>query len=301
MDERREFVDRHLRAYLGQLSPGLSRETVRHKTQMTRDFLAHLDSIGVSDLHGIDPDVVYAYVGSLDYAPQTRSGLEFQLREAFDAFCRLGLSDVGGRALFPLIRTDKRDRILSFYTPDEVRDIVSQADLSAPNGVRDKCMVLLAAQLGMRSGDVLDLRLGDVKWERDAIERTQSKTGLALCVPLPENVKLLLADYIRNRRPRSDTDYVFVCEATCDRFCNSQLNAVLRRLMRKSSVEPGGRKHGPHALRHSLASSMLADEAPLPVISGVLGHSSTQTTRAYLGIDVDTLRRVSLEVPGDAR
>lgn len=301
MDGRRDFVDGHLRAYLGQLSPSLSGETVRHKTQMTRDFLAHLAAIGVTDLHGIDPDVVYAYVGSLDYAPQTRSGLEFQLREVFDAFCGLGLADVAGRALFPLIRTDKRDRILSFYTPDEVRDIVSQADLSTPNGVRDKCMVLLAAQLGMRSGDVLDLRLGDVKWERDAIERIQSKTGLPLSVPLPLNVKLLLADYIRSHRPQSETDYVFVCEATRDRFCASQLNAVVRRLMRKSSVEPGGRKHGPHALRHSLASSMLAEGAPLPVISGVLGHSSTQTTRAYLGIDVDALRRVSLEVPGDVR
>ena len=299
MDERSEFVDRHLGAYLGQLSPSLSKETVRHKTQMTRDFLVHMDSVGVTDLHGVDPDVVYAYVGSLDYAPQTRSGLEFQLRELFDAFCRLGLSDVGGRTLFPLIRTDKRDRILSFYTPDEVRDIVSQADLSAPNGVRDKCMVLLAAQLGIRSGDVLDLRLRDIKWERDAIERTQSKTGLPLCVPLPMNVKLLLADYIRSHRPASVTDYVFVCAASGDRFCASQLNAVLRRLMRRSSVEPGGRKHGPHALRHSLASSMLADEAPLPVISGVLGHSSTQTTRAYLGIDVESLRRVALEVPGN--
>lgn len=301
MDESREFVERHLGAYLDQLSPALSRETVRHKTQMTRDFLAHLESIGVTDLHGVDPDVVYAYVVSLDYAPQTRSGLEFQLRELFDAFCRLGLSDVGGRALFPLIRTDKRDRILSFYAPEEVRDIVSQADLSAPNGTRDKCMVLLAAQLGMRSGDVLDLRLGDIKWERDMIERTQSKTGRPLCVPLPLNLKLLLADYIRNHRPESGTDYVFVCEASGDRFCNSQLYAVLRRLMRRSSVEPGDRKHGPHALRHSLASSMLADEAPLPVISGVLGHSGTQTTRAYLGIDVESLRRVSLEVPCDGR
>lgn len=301
MDEGRDFVDRHLRAYLGQLSPSLSGETVRHKTQMARDFLAHLAAIGVTDLRGIDPDVVYAYVGSPDYAPQTRSGLEFQLREVFDAFCGLGLADVAGRALFPLIRTDKRDRILSFYTPDEVRDIVSQADPSTPNGVRDKCMVLLAAQLGMRSGDVLDLRLGDVKWERDVIERLQPKTGLPLSVPLPLNVKLLLADYIRNHRPQSGTDYVFVCGAARDRFCASQLNAVLRRLMRKSSVKPGGRKHGPHALRHSLASSMLAEGAPLPVISGVLGHSSTQTTRAYLGIDVDALRRVSLEVPGDVR
>lgn len=101
MDERRDFVDRHLRAYLGQLSPGPGRETVRHKTQMTRDFLAHLEAVGVTDLRKVDPDDVCAYVGSLDYAPQTRSGLEFQLREVFDVLCGLGLAAVEGRALFP--------------------------------------------------------------------------------------------------------------------------------------------------------------------------------------------------------
>lgn len=71
--------------------------------------------------------------------------------------------------------------------------------------------------------------------------------------------------------------------------------------MRGLSVEPGGRKHGPHALRHSLASSMLADGAPLPAMSGVLGHPGTQTTRAYLGIGGDAPGRVSPGVPGDAR
>lgn len=301
MDESREFVERHLGAYLDQLSPALSRETVRHKTQMTRDFLAHLESTGVTDLHGVDPDVVYAYVGSLDYAPQTRSGLEFQLRELFDAFCPAGALRRRRASAVPADTDRQAGPHPVVLRPRRGRDIVSQADLSAPNGVRDKCMVLLAAQLGMRSGDVLDLRLGDIKWERDMIERAQSKTGRPLCVPLPLNLKLLLADYIRNHRPEGGTDYVFVCEASGDRFCNSQLYAVLRRLMRKSSVEPGDRKHGPHALRHSLASSMLADEAPLPAISGVLGHSGTQTTRAYLGIDVESLRRVSLEVPGDGR
>lgn len=299
MDGLPEFVERHLSAYMEQLPASLREETVRHKRQITRDFLAHLDSVGVRDLRGLDPDVVYGYVASLDMASQTRSGIEFQIRDVFDVLCGLGLADTSGRELFPLIRTNKRDRILSFYSPEEVRDIVSQADLSTKNGVRDKCMVLLAAQLGMRSGDVLDLRLDDIKWERDTIERTQSKTGLPLCLPLPENIKLLLADYIRSHRPPSGTDYVFVREGTGNRFSNSQLNAVLRRMMLRSDVDPTGRKHGPHALRHSLASSMLADESPLEVISGVLGHASTQTTRAYLSIDVEALRRVALEVPGD--
>lgn len=60
---------------------------------------------------------------------------------------------------------------------------------------------------------------------------------------------------------------------------------------------PGGRKHGPHALRHSLASAMLRQHTPLPVIADVLGHSDTSTALTYLKIDTLQLRTRALEVP----
>lgn len=45
------------------------------------------------------------------------------------------------------------------------------------------------------------------------------------------------------------------------------------------------------------ATTMLANNTPVPVITGVLGHASSRTTQKYLSIDVDGLRKVSLEVP----
>ena len=57
------------------------------------------------------------------------------------------------------------------------------------------------------------------------------------------------------------------------------------------------RKRGAHTLRHSLATTMLANNTPVPIITGVFGHVSSRTTQKYLSIDVDGLREVSLEVP----
>ena len=54
---------------------------------------------------------------------------------------------------------------------------------------------------------------------------------------------------------------------------------------------------GPHAMRSSLASALLAENVPLPVISEILGHSNTRTTEMYLKIDIKQLRNCSLEVP----
>jgi site-specific recombinase XerD len=57
-----------------------------------------------------------------------------------------------------------------------------------------------------------------------------------------------------------------------------------------------GKKRGPHALRHSLASRLLEENVHLPVISEILGHATTETTAFYLTIGIDQLRRCALEV-----
>jgi site-specific recombinase XerD len=56
-----------------------------------------------------------------------------------------------------------------------------------------------------------------------------------------------------------------------------------------------GKKHGPHALRHSLASALLEEKIPLPIISEVLGHTNIESTSVYLKIDINQLRTCSLE------
>jgi len=56
-----------------------------------------------------------------------------------------------------------------------------------------------------------------------------------------------------------------------------------------------GKKHGPHELRHSLAKILLEENTPLPVISEILGHTNTNSTSAYLKIDIKQLRECSIE------
>jgi site-specific recombinase XerD len=66
---------------------------------------------------------------------------------------------------------------------------------------------------------------------------------------------------------------------------------------RIAGVNFTSKKHGPHSLRHSLASNLLKSNEPLPVISEILGHSSTETTMDYLRIDINLLRKCALNVP----
>jgi site-specific recombinase XerD len=57
------------------------------------------------------------------------------------------------------------------------------------------------------------------------------------------------------------------------------------------------KKHGAHSLRHSLATNMLKRNVSMPVISTIMGHQNTETTKIYLAVDVKKLKQCPLPMP----
>lgn len=294
-----ESLQKHQKAFIQSQDPNLSPRTLITKEHHISLLLEYLEKSGINDFEFCTPEDVYSFIISLDYASQTISGIQFAIRDFFNYLNSTGVTPMDGRAIFPVIFTNKRDRILSFYQDDEIRDLINSIDISSPNGVRDKCMVLLAAQTGLRSGDIIGLKFNEILWDKHIILKTQSKTRFPVSVPLPDNLECLLIDYIKNYRPESNEDYVFISPKTGKKFLDTALYQVVSNYFRKSEVNIGNRKHGPHALRHSLASSLLRDNTPMPVITGILGHKNLNTTSKYLSIDIESLRNCCLEVPNE--
>ena len=79
-------------------------------------------------------------------------------------------------------------------------------------GRRGYLVMLLAVQLGIRAGDIRNVRFNNIRWDINKIDFNQEKTLNSLQLPLLENLKYSLLDYIKNSRPKSDKD-----------FCISQL------------------------------------------------------------------------------
>lgn len=206
-----------------------------------------------------------------------------------------------GNELFPVIFTNKRERILSFYSPNEIRRLVSSVDRTTMYGKRDFAVILLAVELGIRSGDIVRLKLSDIHWEHNTIEFTQYKTKLFNQLPLLENIKYALLNYLKYSRPTNQSDLVFIgIRNGGHQLTNTLIHQIVSKYLRKAGIDISERKHGPHAMRHSLASNLLHNNTPMNIIKEVLGHSNINTTRIYLNIDIDTLRTVALEVPYEA-
>ena len=119
--------------------------------------------------------------------------------------------------------------------------------------------------------------------------------------PLLSSVGNAIIDYLRHGRPTEVDDVIIVSHDHVTRgklLSTPTIHSIVTAAFRRSQIKGWQKKkHGPHSLRFSLASNMLKQGIGFQVISTALGHTSTESTKAYVKIDIDRLRECSLPVP----
>ena len=274
-------------------------ETMRSKRVTITSLCNYLGDSGVTSFTECRPLNVTGFLDSISgMSSSTKSGKLYILRHFFNYLYDENYIFFSGNELFPVIVSNKRDRILSFYSESEIKKLISCVSNHTTKGKRDLLIVLFAAELGIRSGDICRLKISDIHWERNTIEFFQFKTGVFNQLPLLENIKFALIDYLKDARPACESDLLFVgIKNNYQMISASQMHSVVSKYFALAGIDISKRKHGPHALRHSLASNLLMNNTPMHVIKDVLGHTNLNTTRMYLNIDFNTLLNFALEVP----
>lgn len=195
-------------------------------------------------------------------------------------------------------RYSRAEKLPSVYSENEVLQIEASIQRTDATGKRDYAMILLATRLGLRASDIAYLSFGNLDWEQSTITLSQFKTGKEIKLPLLAAVGEALIDYLKYGRKHSESDKIFLFTRTpFSPMTNSSVSSAFGRIIEASKVDVNGRRHGAHAMRHSLACRFLANKEPMPVISEALGHRSTETTMSYLRIDTESLSQCVLNVP----
>jgi len=190
------------------------------------------------------------------------------------------------------------EKLPTVYSENEVLQIEASIQRSDAAGKRDYAMMLLATRLGLRASDIAHLSFSNLDWEQSTITLSQFKTGKEITLPLLTAVGEALIDYLKYGRKHSESDKVFLFTRTpFSPMTNSSVSLAFGRIIEASRVDVRGRRHGAHAMRHSLACRFLENKEPMPVISEALGHRSTETTMSYLRIDMESLNQCALDVP----
>lgn len=183
-----------------------------------------------------------------------------------------------------------------YLQPDQIEQIIASPDLTTSLGRRNRAILLLLARLGLRAGDVVRLRLGDLDWQEGVI-RVSGKGRRETVLPLTQEVGDALAGHIKDDRPQVTTDAVFVRSfAPYRAFAESTaISRLVARAMRRVGICP--KRGAAHILRHSVASSMLRHGVSLQEIAGVLRHRSLLTTEIYAKVDVLMLQEIAQPWP----
>lgn len=277
---------------------GLSNDTLQSYEIYLGRFSDYMESRSIVHIREMDETVVLGFSETfIRYSPSVIHCTLCSLRTFFHYLYENGFVSKNFAYSVPRDGYRQQTKVPSAYPREDVEKILKSIDRGNPKGKRDYAIIMIAARLGLRAQDICDLSFDNMKWEKNTIELIQRKTNKPISLPLLNDVGLAVIDYLRYARPECECGNEIFLRLTppVGKLQAPTLHSIVKQHMHNAGIRMhNGKKHGPHALRHSLASALLEENIPLPIISEVLGHSNTQSTCAYLKIDVNQLRKCSL-------
>lgn len=263
-------------------------------------FNRYLEQRSMS-MHEIKTDVIEDFLEECSSTAGARHSHANSLRQFFRFLYRQHYTETDLSIHVLHDNHNRHSNIPTTYTEEEIRRIIDAPDRSSAIGKRDYLVLLLAAEYGWRSADITGFRLDQIDWERNTIRFAQQKTGMPVEYPLLSSVGNAIIDYLKHGRPESNSPEVILSAEKSKngtRLKSPTIHSIVTRYMKKAAITGWKeKKHGAHSLRHSLATNMLKKNTSLPVISTVLGHQSTETTKIYLKVDTANLRLCTLKMP----
>lgn len=196
-------------------------------------------------------------------------------------------------AAIPTVPRWRLSALPRYILHDDVERVIASCDMTTTRGLRDQAILLLLARLALRAGDVAQLCLADIDWNRSLLMVT-GKSRRKVALPLPQDAGDALLQYIEHARPVVGTDRVFIRSiAPFHPFSDaSAVGNVVRDALKRAGVK-NDQLRGAHLLRHSAATNMLRSGASLEAVGALLRHRSPESTAIYAKVDTTMLEQVA--------
>jgi site-specific recombinase XerD len=279
--------------YLGYIkNRGLRDSTIKMRRENITRALLSLDESGVRGFSEIRPEHIYCAFekssGKCNFSTPMRGLLRY-LHKA-------GIMANDYSEFVPTVRIARP--IPSVYTTDETSKLLESVEEDAATRKRNNAIVLLALRLGIRSGDIANLKITDLDFKSKEIRFVQEKTLVPQRLELLPEIEDALLSYIEAARPESRLPNIFLSlNAPARVITKSSVYWLVSSRFRKSGVDTGERRRGGHSLRATLASELVAEKVPYDAVRRILGQEDPGSTSHYVHFDIESLRSCSLEIP----
>ena len=278
----------------------LAEKTIENKRLYLYNFCNYLNINGL-DFDDLSIKKTEDFFSSMNYTLASRHNgarnIKLFLQFAFDT----GKS-VKDNSVFILPDNYKKDcKLPTTYEEDEIREIIASVERASTIGKRDYLILLLATEYGWRAKDITKFSFDDIDWDKNIIHFNQHKTDVPVDFPLLSTVGNAIIDYLKYSRPETNVSEIIVSMENANKgkaLASPTIHSIVTKYMKRAGIKNWqNKKHGPHAMRHSLATNLLKKNVAMPIISTVMGHQRTETTSVYISVDYDKLKQCALPMP----
>ena len=173
--------------------------------------------------------------------------------------------------------------------PTTLPTVLSLKDISkilaVTKNLKHKTMLFLIYSAGLRLGELLELKLGDIDSDTMKIYVRKGKGKKDRYIMLSENVLNLLRDYYKVYKPN---DYIFEGQ-NGGKYSPKSVQSVFKTALKKAGIK---KKATVHTLRHSFATHLLDDGTDIRYIQELLGHKRLETTQIYTHVSSYSINKI---------
>lgn len=227
-------------------------------------------------------DVVTSYVDHLKQQSYTASSVA-RKAAAIKSFFHflLARGQIKADPTAKLESPKVKKRLPQTLTEEEVQRLLdTPSQKSSPKNLRDKALLHVLYATGMRVTEVVTLEVQDARLDV-GILMCPTKDGKPRELPLDEETRQIIADYLENGRPHlmksKDVDALFLNHRG-QQLTRQGLWLIIKAYANQANL---GDKVTPHTLRHSFAAHQLESGTELREVQQLLGHANISTTQVY--------------------
>ena len=266
--------------------------TVYGNPKYIKNFLDYLEATGVKTIQDIENRHIKEYCEYLKVRPNKRKPGALSQHAI--------INHIGALKRFAkYIRESGQGEITVNIKPERIKSeiiILTKAEIQALYkatgndilGYRDRAMLSIYYGCGLRRTEGLQLNTEDILFNKSMIFVKKGKGNRQRYVPMNEQVKKDLENYIKNARiyliKTGKEDALFLSQRS-KRISGNAMILRIKRLLKKAEItEEKAINTGLHTLRHSIATHLLNSGMTLENVSNFLGHQSLEATQIYTHI-----------------
>lgn len=247
-----------------------------------KNMAASLIACGARDLRGVTPPMLRDHLSNLrrrGQASETVFRTYGGMRCAFLFWKREGAIESNP---MELVERPRRERVLIRpLSAEQAGRLIEMPDKRGVYGLRDRAMMMLMLDSGLRISELLSLEAGRVDWLNCTVT-VMGKGRKERSVPFSAKTGQALLEYAQARSKTRVRDGQFFLGKTGKRICRSKARKLILRYGKAAGIE--GVRMSPHTLRHTFAVLYVRNGGDSFSLQEILGHSTLEMTKRYVNL-----------------